>query len=284
MSFPGGKNGAGVFQTLINLMPPHDVYVEAFIGGGAVMRQKKPAAVNVGIDVDRIALETVRMPAGSPLPAMPCGISRPGEARRRRTAVPAWGPKLLDPLAYPSDATRPTFELRHGDAIEFLRTVDLPSSALVYADPPYLLSSRKGPEDLYRFEMMDHQHRELLRVIKQLRCRVLISGYSSTLYAKELKSWNAASFQAGTRRGPAAEWVWYNYPKPEQLHDYRFVGDTFRQRDHLKRMIRRWKGKLQRMPAVKRNAVLAAIASSARNGDEDLALTLCGSGVSRSGR
>ena len=42
MGYPGGKAGAGVYQTIINLMPPHDVYIEPFLGGGAVMRLKRP--------------------------------------------------------------------------------------------------------------------------------------------------------------------------------------------------------------------------------------------------
>jgi site-specific DNA-adenine methylase len=52
MSYPGGKNGAGVYQTLINHMPPHTTYIEPFLGSGAIMRLKRPARVNIGIDLD----------------------------------------------------------------------------------------------------------------------------------------------------------------------------------------------------------------------------------------
>ena len=62
--YPGGKNGAGVFQRLINLMPPHRVYVEAFLGSGAIMRRKRPAAINVGIDVDRSVIGAHRRREG----------------------------------------------------------------------------------------------------------------------------------------------------------------------------------------------------------------------------
>lgn len=32
-TYPGGKSGAGVYQTIINQMPPHQLYVEPFAGG-----------------------------------------------------------------------------------------------------------------------------------------------------------------------------------------------------------------------------------------------------------
>ena len=32
MPYPGGKGGAGVYQTIINGMPRHEVYVEPFFG------------------------------------------------------------------------------------------------------------------------------------------------------------------------------------------------------------------------------------------------------------
>jgi len=32
--------------------PPHEVYIEPFLGGGAIMRQKRPALLNIGLDLD----------------------------------------------------------------------------------------------------------------------------------------------------------------------------------------------------------------------------------------
>ena len=50
MHYQGGKGG--VFQKLINLMPPHEVYMETHLGGGAVMRNKRAARSNIGIEID----------------------------------------------------------------------------------------------------------------------------------------------------------------------------------------------------------------------------------------
>jgi len=60
MSYPGGKNGSGVYQQIINRIPPHEIYVEAFLGSGAIMRMKRPARVQIGIDIDEEVIFTRR--------------------------------------------------------------------------------------------------------------------------------------------------------------------------------------------------------------------------------
>ncbi len=67
--YPGGKNGAGVWQRLIGMMPPHLAYVEPFLGSGAIWRRKRRAMLNIGIDVD------------APTRSLGCGGS--GGPRRR---------------------------------------------------------------------------------------------------------------------------------------------------------------------------------------------------------
>jgi len=52
MRYPGGKGGAGVYQTIINNIPPHDTYIETHLGGGNILERKRPAARSVGIDLD----------------------------------------------------------------------------------------------------------------------------------------------------------------------------------------------------------------------------------------
>jgi DNA adenine methylase len=225
MPYPGGKNGSGVYQTIINLMPPHEVYIEPFLGAGAIMRLKRPATKNIGIDRDPEALKHFR-----------------------------------DPTAINGDTAGIT--IINGDALDFLTTYPFTGKELVYCDPPYLHSTRNSL-DLYRYELSEADHSRLLAIIKTLPCMVLISGYYSTLYADALRSWNTASFQAITRGGTiATEWLWYNYPTPVALHDYRYLGEDFRERERIKRKKQRWVNRLRTMPILERRALLAAISEA----------------------
>ena len=51
VSYAGGKDGAGVYQAIINQMPEHRIYVELFLGMGAALRHKRPApGGSIGVD------------------------------------------------------------------------------------------------------------------------------------------------------------------------------------------------------------------------------------------
>jgi DNA adenine methylase len=56
----GSKATSGLCQLIVALMPPHDVYIESHLGGGAIMQRKPPALRNIGIDLNRRALEKFR--------------------------------------------------------------------------------------------------------------------------------------------------------------------------------------------------------------------------------
>ena len=55
-AYVGSKATTGLCQPLIALMPPHSVYIETHLGGGAIMRRKPAALRNIGIDLDGRAL------------------------------------------------------------------------------------------------------------------------------------------------------------------------------------------------------------------------------------
>jgi DNA adenine methylase len=226
MTYPGGKNGSGVYQTIINRMPPHDVYIEPFLGGGAIMRLKLPARENIGLDLD------------------PCPLAVFGDDRSRNARNGGGGLR---------------FRFLRADALEFLRTYPFLGSELVYCDPPYMRETR-GPRDLYRFEMTDSDHAELLRILKTLPCAVMISGYFSRLYTVELRAWYSTHYPTMTRGGSERiEWLWSNFSEPVALHDYRYLGSDFRERERIKRKKNRWIERIRRMPMLERRALLSAI-------------------------
>ncbi len=52
----GSKATSGLCQPIIAMMPPHDVYIETHLGGGAIMKRKAPARHNIGIELNGRAL------------------------------------------------------------------------------------------------------------------------------------------------------------------------------------------------------------------------------------
>ena len=222
MSYDGGKGQAGVYQRIINQMPPHELYIEGCLGAGAVLRNKLPAAKSLGIEIDREVLQTL------------------------------W-----------TGSEVPNLSLLHDNVIHWLKYAGpgLRSRTLVYLDPPYLMSTRRSERPIYRCEMTDDQHQDLLHVLLSLPCMVMISGYWSSLYAWMLNGWRSISFEVMTRGGvPATEWLWMNFPEPVELHDYRYVGEGWRERERIKKKVSRWKSKLSKMPTLERQALLAALA------------------------
>ncbi len=250
MRYPGGKNGAGTYQKIINLMPPHERYIEPFLGGGAVMRLKRPATMNIGLDLVASQLSVVS--AELVKNGVAAGSIDIDDGGRRRSPVPAMG-----------GSTR----LFSRCAIAFLEQEAFTTTDLIYCDPPYRMQTRSGRR-MYQHEMSDVDHRRFLRVVMGLPCMVMISGYWSSLYAEALQGWNSIHFEAMTRGGSTkTEWLWFNFPRPTELHDYRYLGEGFRERERIKRKKTRWTNRLRRMPTLERQALLAAIAETAGTGE-----------------
>lgn len=152
-------------------------------------------------------------------------------------------------------------ELIVGCALDFLRTFDFAGlgRVLIYADPPYLPSTRTS-RHAYRHELTEAQHRQLLALLKGLPANVavMISGYPSALYDAELEGWRTVTFQAMTRGGPRTEQLWMNYADGGK-HWHTFTGRNFTDRQRIKRKAERWQANYRRLPPGERLAVLAAL-------------------------
>lgn len=211
MKYPGGKGKT--YQHLVNLMPPHIVYIETHLGGGAVMRHKRPAAHNIGIDLDERVID-------------------------------AW--KAME---------NSSVELVHGKAEDFLRRYSFTGSELVYCDPPYHPATRRQ-QRVYRHDYSERDHVELLELLVTLPCRVLLSGYAHPMYDAMLTGWNRRQFMAATQNGTREETLWFNFEPPTKLHDARYLGSSFRERQSRKRRLQRLQMKVKSMEPTERNAFM----------------------------
>lgn len=207
--FPGGKGKA--YQHIINLMPPHETYVEPFLGAGAVLRNKLPAKNNIANDIDLKCISEI--------------------------------------------ADYPNISIHEKDAFEVISSLPSDGKTLIYCDPPYLWETRKQKK-IYKFEYSDLQHESLLKLLIAQKCMVMISGYMSELYQDYLKNWNVYSFTCQSQVGKRQEHIWYNYEPPTVLHDSRYIGKCFRERQTIKRRQERLKKKFLDMDPIERSAFL----------------------------
>ncbi len=132
----GSKAASGLWQALVSLMPPHAVYIETHLGGGAVMRRKPGALRNIGIDLDGRALSSFEC-------GYPVELVR-GDCHAHLSEFPFDGSELVysDP-PYLQSARKSSRRHRHdyGDAdhvalLELLK--GLPCAAMVSGYPSAL--------------------------------------------------------------------------------------------------------------------------------------------------
>jgi DNA adenine methylase len=84
------------------------------------------------------------------------------------------------------------------DAFEIIQRYDS-EETLFYLDPPYMFSTRSSVNSArkyYRYEMTDEKHVELLDLARNVRGKVVISGYANELYDEALKDWHRYSVAA----------------------------------------------------------------------------------------
>jgi 16S rRNA G966 N2-methylase RsmD len=223
----GSKNGSGVYQQIINQIRPHDVYMELFAGSGAIAQYKKAAGKGTFInDIDPHVFDK-------------------------------WNSSTIDM----NDCV-----ISNLNAVDLLQNFNFSTELqyCIYLDPPYPLQSRRSDREVYRHEMTDEQHRELLWLVCMISADYenidfLISTYDNPIYSEMLEDWQVHSFQAQTRKGPARELLYMNYASPKVLHQYNYLGTDYIDRQRIKRKIDREIQKLLSLPATERNAIVSAV-------------------------
>ncbi len=228
----GGKAGSGTYQTIINLIPPHDCLIIPFLGHCGILRNIRPAANTIAADIDPVVVA-----AWESLYSQ----NRNGRFKDQ---------DKIDPVVFKNTGFRDLLspEMDHPGFV-------------IYCDPTYPDDTRKS-DTRYRFEMTIEDHTDLLDSIQSFQyAKVLISTYDNPLYRKNLKgaNWHKKSFPSMTRGGMATETIYYNYPPPDRLHDYRYFGKNFKNREHFKLKRQRLVDKFSKMSPVEQHYYLEAL-------------------------
>ena len=125
----------------------------------------------------------------------------------------------------------------------------------VYADPQCWPASRRSRRRLYRHTYTECEHVRLLEILADLPCAVMLSGYDHSTYSSVLRGWRKHAFTGTSHTGRREEFVWMIY-EPALLHETTFLGETFGDRQTIKRKRMRWAARLNREPFEVRQAVL----------------------------
>jgi len=255
LHYPGSKWSLAPW--IVSHFVPHSTYLEPFFGSGAVLFNKPPSSLETVNDLDGDVVnlfrvirdrpdELARLVYWTPYSRQEYYNSYQREGldeleRARRFLVRCWmarGAKTSDRTGWKNNIqTEGTIGAKYWVDIperilvvaERLRGVQIENQpapelirrykradVLIYADPPYPLDTRSGR--MYRNEMTDADHAELLDVLDAHPGPVLLSGYVNELYDTRLRHWHREERQALAEAGRIrTEVLWINPIAAEQL-------------------------------------------------------------------
>lgn len=225
MRYKGGKNGSGVYQFIINQIPPHKRYIELFAGSGSILRRKRPARSSIAVEADTAVAQKLTM-LDLPSTTVVCG----------------------DAISFLR-----SYKPQPGDFIYL--DPPYPLSTRSYQGKIY----NHDLSDTDHLELLS-----LIKTIPTDAVNIAISGYHNIMYNDALHGWRTSKVHTVKSNGKRSlEVLWMNYPEPKELHDYSFVGKNFRERERIKRKYNRWKNKITQLAPLER-AMLKTIIHSER--------------------
>lgn len=220
LNYTGNKKVEGLYQQIINLIPPHAWYGSPFAGSDAVFRYKRPSDYSKLNDIDI-------------------------------NVYNAWEKFYGKNLSV-------GFE--NSCAFDFLKKHQYAQElSFMYCDPPYLESSTASQIQLYDHSLTLQEHKKFLSMVRKVKYNCMISHYPCAVYDTALKGWNWKDIPVCYHGSLQIERLYYNYETPVKLHDYRFLGKDCWERQRIKRKIARHINKLMLLPAVERNAILNSL-------------------------
>lgn len=217
----GSKNANGLFQFIINHIPQHRIYIEGFLGGGTILQAKKPAQTSYCFDTDPTVIDAFNLR---------CSIDNVSYMNESFLS----GMQLISDLLDPAD----TF---------------------IYLDPPYHHNTRTSTKR-YRYEMTNAGHIDLLDYVAGSPYKIMLSCYDNDLYRSKLHKWTRKTVKSMTRGGLRTETIYMNY-KISSLHDSRYIGKDFTDRQRIKRKVARHIKKLSQLEPLERECIIDEIIS-----------------------
>lgn len=256
--YVGGKYY--LVKTLLQLIPPHEVYVEVFGGMANLLFNKEPSKVEVYNDIDgelvnlfkvvRDKIDEFEKKFDFILYSRQIYREFLHDYKRGKhyqyddverafryfyllnasfsgKIGGGWGhSKIINhTCAFVSKIERlreyhnrlKNVAIENLDFREILQRYDS-KNTLFYLDPPYYLPARRSKK-LYQYEMSDDDHRDLLKLVKKLKGKWMLSGYHNELYDQELRDYYYIEKEAvlfsqkekGTNKEKAREVVWFNF-------------------------------------------------------------------------
>ncbi|QIB56546.1 DNA adenine methylase [Blautia producta] len=248
LKYPGAKNR--IADWICSYIPPHDVYVEVFAGSLAVLLNKERSHIETVNDIDGDIVNFFRVLRDFPEELSRAILLTPFSRdeykaafersydqveRARRYCVRCWqgfgnsqlynngfksGQQRKSPnpaaawMGLPEVMMQAAMRLRgvqieNLTALEIIKRYDTPD-VFLYLDPPYLPGTRKG--HLYKYEMLETEHKELLKAVISHPGKIMISGYDNDLYNNMLVGWRKESIKTQAEGGlKRTETLWMNY-------------------------------------------------------------------------
>lgn len=248
LKYPGAKNR--IAGWICGYIPEHDVYVEPYAGSLAVLFNKAPCHIETVNDLHEEVVNYFRVLRDNAealqrlIRITPYSRKEYENAfeetdsdieRARRFCVRCWmgfgcsnlykngfksgqqthSPNPARAWASLSDVMEAASERLRNVQIECLPALELikrynTEDVFMYVDPPYLHGTRKNY--LYKHEMQNKEHEELLKVLTKHPGRILLSGYENEMYNDYLSGWNKAYKNTRAENGLArTEILWMNY-------------------------------------------------------------------------
>lgn len=271
-AYYGGK--AGMAQRIVDLMPEHRVYMEPFFGSGAVLFRKPPARFEIVNDLNRNIVTFFKVLRERPEDlATVCYLSPHARSeyddaqfhedldeleRARRFWVrvnqsfakndgrqTGWSVTtarsqsvaagIVSRVGRFADAAGRLMlcSIECCDAAGLVDRLATPDT-LIYVDPPYLASTRRGrdrhrPGDYLHDMGEPEEHERLAASLHATDAKVILSGYPSPLYDRLYADWwredlNVhvhASNSTTAARGKRVEVLWTNYEPVARAIDAR---------------------------------------------------------------